>query len=47
MTGHQFFYGSGYARVAFGACCPLIARERGGEQVLKVQKVHRFFIFRG
>ena len=46
MTGHQFFC-SGYARVAFGARCPLIARERGGERVLKVQPVHRFFIFRG
>ena len=29
MTGHQFFC-SGYARVAFGARCPLIACERGG-----------------
>ena len=29
MTGHQFFC-SGYARGAFGARCPLIARERGG-----------------
>ena len=29
MTGHQFFC-SGYARAAFGACCPLIACERGG-----------------
>ena len=30
MTGHQFFYGSCYSGAAFGACCPLIACERGG-----------------
>ena len=46
ITSHPFFYGSGYSGAAFGACCPLIACERG-ERVLKVQKGHRFFIFRG
>ena len=44
--GSPGFYGSCYSRAAFGACCPLIACERGA-RVLKVQKGHRFFIFRG
>ena len=30
MTGHQFFMAHVTQGAAFGACCPLIACERGG-----------------
>ena len=30
MTGHQFFMAHVTQWAAFGACCPLIACERGG-----------------
>lgn len=46
MTGHQFFIAHVTQGQPLGRAAPLIACERGA-RVLKVQKDHSFFIFRG
>ena len=46
MTGHQFFMAHVTQGQPLGRAAPWL-RAKEGERVLKVQKVHRFFIFRG